>query len=356
MKKYILAGVGTVEAFTQSATNPEKILTATSLQESGLTTSVTSEDIRGGLSNPLLGRYFHDSMLEANIVDALFDMNYLALNIGGSITVGGNTLTTESVTTSAADSITVTGTPVAFGNAGTVGWYTLEGKEDWKPITFSGKTAVATGLASGAKVCVQYNTSNDGLEQFVIPSSVIPSEVHMIMKYPLFAAGTDTASLAASSQVGELIVDVPRFQFNGNVELSLTASGAATSSLSGSALAVNTTSNCNDMGSYGTVKMNIFGSNWYDNLVNMAVDGADINLSTTGSETLRVIGIFRNNGTVMTGILNNANLTFTSGSDSVATVSTAGVVSAAGAGNTTIEIKATDKPTVTCYANVDVTA
>ena len=203
---------------------------------------------------------------------------------------------------------------------------------------------------------MQYNTSNDGLEQFVIPSSVIPSEVHMIMKYPLFAAGTDTASLAASSQVGELIVDVPRFQFNGNVELSLTASGAATSSLSGSALAVNTTSNCNDMGSYGTVKMNIFGSNWYDNLVNMAVDGADINLSTTGSETLRVIGIFRNNGTVMTGILNNANLTFTSGSDSVATVSTAGVVSAAGAGNTTIEIKATDKPTVTCYANVDVTA
>ena len=121
MKKYILAGVGTVEAFTQSTTNPEKILTATSLQESGLTTSVTSEDIRGGLSNPLLGRYFHDSMLEANIVDALFDMNYLALNIGGSITVGGNTLTTESVTTSAADSITVTGTPVAFGNAGTVG-------------------------------------------------------------------------------------------------------------------------------------------------------------------------------------------------------------------------------------------
>ena len=62
MTKYILAGVGTVEAFTQSLTNPEKVLTATTLQESGLTISVTAEDIRGGLSNPLLGRYFHDSI------------------------------------------------------------------------------------------------------------------------------------------------------------------------------------------------------------------------------------------------------------------------------------------------------
>lgn len=60
-------------------------------------------------------------MLEANITDALFDMNYIALNAGGSITVGGETLVTESVKTTSANTITVTGTPVAFGNAGTVG-------------------------------------------------------------------------------------------------------------------------------------------------------------------------------------------------------------------------------------------
>lgn len=55
MDKYILAGVGTIEAFTQSSTSPTRIFTSQTLQESGLTTSVTAEDIRGGLSNPLLG-------------------------------------------------------------------------------------------------------------------------------------------------------------------------------------------------------------------------------------------------------------------------------------------------------------
>jgi hypothetical protein len=121
MEKFILAGVGTIEGFTQSTTSPQKIFTSTTLQESSLNTSVTAEDIRGGLSNPLLGRYFHDSLLESSITDALFDMTYIALNTGGQITVGGDSLVTESVTTSTANEITVVGTPVNFGNAGTVG-------------------------------------------------------------------------------------------------------------------------------------------------------------------------------------------------------------------------------------------
>lgn len=313
-------------------------------------------DIRGGLSNPLLGRYFHDSLLESNITDALFDMTYIALNVGGEITVGGDSLVTESVTTTTANKVTVTGTPVAFGNAGTIGWMTVEGEDNWQPITFTGKTAEVSGLASGTNVCVRYNAYDDAMKQFIIPSNVIPSEIHVVMTYPLFAATTDVQSLSTSSKVGELIVDIPRFQFNGSVELSLTSSGAATSNLSGSALAVNDTINCSDMGRYGTVKLRTFGGNWYDNLIAMAVDGAEMSMKTGDTKTLKVVGIFQDKGTTLTGVLNNANLTFTSSSSSVATASTAGVVTAAGTGTATIEIVATDKPSVHGYAEVNVTA
>ena len=137
MSNYILAGVGTIEAFTQSSTQPTKIFTSKTLQESGISISVTAEDIRGGLSNPLLGRYFHDSILEANITDALFNLQYLALNVGGEVVIGGSSLVTETVT-AGSGTLTVQGTPVAFGSAGTVGWYTLAGQEDWAPLTFSG--------------------------------------------------------------------------------------------------------------------------------------------------------------------------------------------------------------------------
>lgn len=295
-------------------------------------------------------------MLESNITDALFDMTYIALNVGGEITVGGDSLITESVTTTTANKVTVTGTPVAFGNAGTIGWMTVEGEDNWQPITFTGKTAEVSGLASGTNVCVRYNAYDDAMKQFIIPSNVIPSEIHVVMTYPLFAATTDVQSLSTSSKVGELIVDIPRFQFNGSVELSLTSSGAATSNLSGSALAVNDTINCSDMGRYGTVKLRTFGGNWYDNLIAMAVDGAEMSMKTGDTKTLKVVGIFQDKGTTLTGVLNNANLTFTSSSSSVATVSTAGVVTAAGTGTATIEIVATDKPSVHGYAEVNVTA
>lgn len=351
MSNYILAGVGTIEAFTQSSTQPTKIFTSKTLQESGISISVTAEDIRGGLSNPLLGRYFHDSILEANITDALFNLQYLALNVGGQVVIGGSSLVTETVV-GGSGTLTVQGTPAAFGNAGTVGWYTIEGQEDWAPLTFNGKVATVEGVTSANTYCVRYNATDAGIQEFIVPSAIIPSEVHLVMTYPLFAGGTNVEQISTSSQVGELIVDIPRFQFAGNVELSLTSSGAATSNLSGSALASYTTANCNDMGTYGTIKQKIYGGNWYDELTTMAVDGGNFSLANGATKTLKVIGIFKNG----TGILDNSKLTFTSDATSTATVNTSGVVTGAGTGNANITITVTDKPAIATMVGVTVTS
>jgi hypothetical protein len=350
MSNYILAGVGTIEAFTQSSTQPTKIFTSKTLQESGISISVTAEDIRGGLSNPLLGRYFHDSILEANITDALFNLQYLALNVGGEVVIGGSSLVTETVT-AGSGTLTVQGTPVAFGTAGTVGWYTPAGQEDWAPLTFEGKVATAT-VTSGTDYCVRYNANDAGIQEFVVPSAIIPSEVHLVMTYPLFAGGTSPEAISTSSQVGELIVDIPRFQFAGNVELSLTSSGAATSNLSGSALASYTTANCNDMGTYGTVKQKIYGGNWYDDLTTIAVDGGNFSIANGATKKLKVIGIFKNG----TGVLDNSKLTFTSSASSTASVTNAGVVTGAGTGSANITITVTDKTSVATMVGVTVTA
>ena len=350
MSNYILAGVGTIEAFTQSSTQPTKIFTSKTLQESGISISVTAEDIRGGLSNPLLGRYFHDSILEANITDALFNLQYLALNVGGEVVIGGSSLVTETVT-AGSGTLTVQGTPVAFGTAGTVGWYTPAGQEDWAPLTFEGKVATAT-VTSGTEYCVRYNANDAGIQEFVVPSAIIPSEVHLVMTYPLFAGGTSPEAISTSSQVGELIVDIPRFQFAGNVELSLTSSGAATSNLSGSALASYTTANCNDMGTYGTVKQKIYGGNWYDDLTTIAVDGGNFSIANGATKKLKVIGIFKNG----TGVLDNSKLTFTSSASSTASVANTGVVTGAATGSANITITVTEKTSVATMVGVTVTA
>lgn len=351
MDKYVLAGVGTIRAFTQSSTLPELIFTSKTLQENSISIEVSSEDVRGGLSNPLLSRYFHDSLMSATITDALFNLQYLALNVGGNITIGGSSLVTESVTTNVVNQITITGTPVAFGTAGTVGFYTIEGQEDYKSVSFVGKTANVSNLPIGSKVCVTYNTNDDAMQTFTVPSAIIPSEVHLEMTYPLFAGGITNQTLSTSSQVGELIVDIPRFQLSGSTTLSMTASGVSNSSLSGQALASYTTANCSDMGMYGTVKMKIYGKNWSEDLESMAVDGAEISMNTGEKLTLKVVGVFSGG---ITGVLNNSNLTFTSGTQATATVSNVGEVEAKQAGTTIIEITATDKPDIKAYAEVTV--
>lgn len=356
MENYILAGVGTMTAYTQSTTNPIKIFTSTTLVNEGLNISVTAEDIRGGLSNPLLGQYFHDSLMGLTAEDALFNLQYLALNVGGNITVGGDAIERESFKVTTPNQITVKGTPVAFGDAGTVGWYTISGADDWQPITFVGQTATVPNLPTGTDVCVEYNATDDALRQFIVPSAMIPSEVHVVLTFPLFKAQSGSAgnNVSASSKVGELSVDIPRFIFSGTQDLSLTSSGAATTSLSGNALAVYTTTNCNDMGMYGTIKQKIYGAVWSDNLVTMAVDGADVQITTNEEVTLKVYGIYSDNAV---GAINNANLTFTTGATEF-TVDNKGVVKGVSAGKGTVKIVATptagtENP-IECYAEVTV--
>lgn len=128
--------------------------------------------------------------------------------------------------------------------------------------------------------------------------------------------------------------------------------GAATSNLNGSALAVNTsTEGCSDTGMYAKIKEIRYSGNWYDSLKYMAVDGAEISLAQGNTTTLKVIGVY-NDGT--TGIIRNSNLSFTSGSSAIATVDTDGVVTAEGAGTTQIHITVTSKPDVDAYANITV--
>ena len=117
--KFILAGVGDIQLFDQGS--GEIIVTSKTLTDSGINFSVTAEDIRGGKANAILGKYFHDTAMELTLTDALFSLEYLALNVGGTITAGSNVFKTEPITTTVADTITVSETPQMFGSVGTIG-------------------------------------------------------------------------------------------------------------------------------------------------------------------------------------------------------------------------------------------
>lgn len=353
MQSFVIAGVGNAHLQTQDGYH---ILKSKTLTESGINITVSSADIRGGLSNPLISRYFYDSLMELTLTDAIFNMQYVAMNLGTAITIGGDATTTEVITTTVANSITVAGTPIEWNGVGKIGLYRIQGAEDdWKRIEFTGKTATATGLPIGSKICVQYTVANNSLNQLIIPSAIVPDEVFLTLTVPLFKASSKNPK--KESQVGELRYIVPRYQLSASMDFSMSSTGASTTPLSGTALASYEIEGCGEAGKYGYLQQIIYDEKWEDDLEALAVDGgdADITLSIGGIKTtnLSIIGIHTNN---RVSHVNPSYLTFTADSGGRVTVSNTGVITAVSAGEGYITIKATNKPSVECMVKVTVTS
>ena len=211
--------------------------------------------------------------MNATLTDALYSMEYLSLKMGAAITVGSQGIVLESITTAAANKITVNETPVELLGFGAIGWWSEQGKDEWKKITFVGKDATVNDLPMGTNVCVKYCADKEAARQFIIPTNIIPKEITMILQYPLFRAGDNAASLTDSYRVGTLEVKIPRFLPDPAVDLSLTSSGASTVAFSGTALPYKQGTGCqNDGGNYAIFTEIIDGASWTDGLTALAVD------------------------------------------------------------------------------------
>lgn len=211
---------------------------------------------------------------------------------------------------------------------------------------------------AGEKYCVMYFYQNANADSIIIPVDYVPDELHVIILNDLFNADISTTNNA--TKVGRLITDIPRLQLDGAQDLNLTATSAATISLSGSALAVDSTDSCESESYYGTMTEEIFGAKWQNEVKAIAFEDADISLKVKGTQALVCYVLF--DGNKAPKIVDNANFTFSAedGSEN-ASVNDSGVVTAIKAG--TAHISATLKgadpgngPAVVGYAEVTVTA
>ena len=65
----------------------------------------------------MLGRYFHDSNMQVTLVDAMFDLQYMALSLGVPLESGGLSVKEEELTVGADSTVTVSEIPVAFSGS-----------------------------------------------------------------------------------------------------------------------------------------------------------------------------------------------------------------------------------------------
>lgn len=337
------------------------LFTSKALTDSSISIGITAEEVRGGKGNKLIGRYFHDSSFGLTLQDALFELGYIAHNVGSQVVSGtSGMLTEEQITATGSGALTVSGTPYDFLSLGTIGWIAKPGSDEWSTFTFSGSSATGVTLADGSAIiegdayCVKY-MGEAPCDEVVISADFVPDEVTVILKGDLYKASKGN-DVSTSSIIGHIEVDVPRFQLEGSMDISLSSSGAAQIPFSGQAL-VTMEESCEGGGYYAVVKEFETSANWYDNLVAFALEGSDsISIVKDTTKKLNIYGIYSNGSAKL---IKSSNLKFTATSGA-GTVSD-GVLTAAdtaGTGTITVECSGSTnpKPSVKLVIGVTVTA
>jgi hypothetical protein len=249
------------------------------------------EEVRAGQGAKLYGRFNHDAGMTVSLTDAMFKLDYIAMQVGSKINYNASKMYSETLT---GTTLTLTKTPVKMGKSCGLdhicAWYREVGcdkgdnyefvkfDDDATTFTISPKGATAT-----SKYIVTYFIEDANAREAIINANFVPAEMILFLTAKLFAG--DATAPETGKPVGEITVKIPRFQLDGTFDLSMAMSSAATMSLNGTVLAVD---GADGEGVYAEVVEVIDGSNWFDNLKDILVSEDDN----------KIYAIFKNGNTM----------------------------------------------------------
>lgn len=276
MPNYILGDVLNAEAFVRD--NEGKLVhyfSAKTMTESTINVSVSAEEIRGGWGNQLLGKIFHDTNFAVNLTEAMFSMSYLAAQIGSDITAktgdAANFVSMNGATVGVGTLTFTLTKPVAklFQNSGTfcsgstdkyICWAKdCAGHQATYEFDAADGEVLATKIAgedlegSANDICVTYPTNEKAAEQLIVKAAFEPKEFSLHLKGKVFAGGS--CGKSKTGKVGNIIIEIPRFQLDGTADLSFSPSSNVSVALNGSALAFGC--DCGDEGEKQYAKISI---------------------------------------------------------------------------------------------------
>lgn len=280
MKK-ILASVGTAQLLIRNNGTLEHFADVDTLTESSLNFSNTMDDIRAGEQAQLIGRFAHDAGMTVTLTNAVFDIGWVAKQVGAENIANPSVFHTEKLAVSGGK-ITFGKKPVALGAScglsDIVVWvraldcdapddirswtaYVLD--KDATELTLTGD------LASEKEVCARYFVSAAQARGALIRSKFNPAEMVLLLTTKLFAA--ESSDISTGKPVGHITVKIPRFQLDGNFDLSMAMSSPATQSLTGTVLA-SRGAGCDDSFVYAEIVEYIEGTDFTSGLKMIAID------------------------------------------------------------------------------------
>lgn len=288
--------------------------------------------------------------MSLKLTDALFNLEYIAMQVGTEIANNGaNVFTSEEVLCEVNGQIELSKVAVPLYNGAdvTVAFVNVSGDSDKEKMIVNGKVISDSRLLAGTKYCVLYKYNSNSARSLVIPSQFVPKTLHATLTVSLYVG--ESCDADSSTKCGELVIDIPRFQLNGAMDLTLSATGAAQSSLEGFALSSGCDS-CDGNGFYATVSEVIFDAHWYDNAEGLIIE----DLSSMKKDDVRdlVVYAYYKNSAPKKIALDE----LTVAADNVVLTYAEGKVTAASVGDGHITVAAKEKAELETAKYVKVTA
>lgn len=268
MSKYFLAGVANAEIFDGEN---NLFATAKALTDSSISIGVNAEEVRGGEGAALRGKYFHSSSFGLKMTSAMFEMEYIAANVGAKIVTGGDALVYKEVKSDSTGKITLPTTAVPLTGNVTYAYASVKGADKFDTYVVSSDNTI-TVSGSSADYCVKYFENNISARAIKINTNFVPDTLYVVLTASLFAGD---AKAGSGTKVGSVVIKVPRFQLNGSQEISMTMTGASNTAFEGSALAVEE-DGCDGKAYYAEILEILFNARWYDNVRSIQIEDNDV--------------------------------------------------------------------------------
>lgn len=237
-KKY-LASVANVELFAKENGKLVHWASAKTLTDSAFGFTLSMEEVRAGQGGKLYGRFAHTSGMTFTMTDAMFDMKYIRALLGAESAGTAHVIVTEQATGGA--KYTLKQTAVSLGSLcgleDVLAWghkADCKGEGDDEEFEVTENQIDLTGKPG--TYCISYFVADPSAELMKIKAKFIPMEMVAYATVQEFAG--DASAPLTGKPVGELIVKIPRFQLDGQFDLTLNMTSAASVALNGTALAV----------------------------------------------------------------------------------------------------------------------
>ena len=250
MENYILASVANVELLRRENGKLKHFLYCNMLTDSALSFANSMEEIRAGKGGKLIGRFGHSSGITLQMTNAVFNNKLFEALIGAedvSATAESHSVIAHIDTTNTPGrEITLTGCAKVgslCGMANYVAWAKKKGCDASDDIinldvTEDGKVT----LPDDGPYCISYFRNEPGALVQWINAMFKPMELVAIIDIDKYAA--EASYQTSDAVIGHKIIKIPRFQFDGQFDLSLNMTSAATLSLNGTVLATSAAGDC----------------------------------------------------------------------------------------------------------------